>query len=155
MSADVPFTFKTSAEMDRLEERAAPHWRAVYYAMRQHGIAFGGIIQDRSPFRIPRDRPTLLLLGDDLDASHGPAGFHAKSVRRFVERCRYGVVVACSPETVLYATAASIVAATRGDVVLIETRPEHEADWVNRLREIKPGLPLMVGMVRPTSEARH
>ncbi len=155
MSAAVPFTPKSRAEVERLEEQAAPHWRPVYYAMRHHGIAFGGIIQDRKPFRIPRARPTLLLLGDDLDASYGPVGFHPKSVRRFVERCCYGVVVACSPEVVLYATAAAVVTATRSDVVLIETRPEHEADWVDRLRAIKPGLPLLVGMVRPASEAHH
>lgn len=155
MSAAIPLIAKSGDELKDAKRRAAPHWRPILHAVCDHGVALAGIYQDRGPFRVPRGRPTILLLGDDLDASFGPTHFHAKSVQRFVRRCRYGIVVACSPEVALYLTAASIASALRKDVVLVETRPEHEADWVDRLRQIKPGLPLMVGMVRPQSEARH
>lgn len=155
MSDHVPFIAKSGDELMDAQRRAAPHWRPILHAVRNHGVTLAGIYQDDAPFRIPRGRPTILLLGDDLDASVGPAHFHAKSLRRFVSRCCYGIVVACSPEIALYLTAATIASGLRKDVVLVETRPEHEADWVDRLRQIKPGLPLMVGMVRPQSEARH
>jgi hypothetical protein len=113
------------------------------------------VLQHQGEFAFAIDKPTILLLGDDLDEAFGPTAFHAKSMRRFIKRCGLVVVVACEPKPELYAMAAETAILTRQHVAIVETRSEHEADWIHHLRRVKPQLPLLVGTVSPPTEARH
>jgi hypothetical protein len=82
--------------------------------------------------------------------SCGPKAFHQESLFRFVARCRGAVIVACEPVPVAYGSAARTAAELRQDVIIVETRPEHEADWKAALDAINPNLGYILCGVKPT-----
>ena len=125
------------------------HLRPIWIAVRDAGIACCIVPQGGEPFDPPEDRPTIVILGDDMLESLGPAAFHGPSLTSFVRRCRGAVIVACEPVPLAYATAAGTAAGLRFNIVIVETRPEHEADWKHALDAINPDLNYILCSVRP------
>ena len=142
------------ARLDFAVEHGPEHLRHVYRAVRDGAVTFGFVTQRSGRFAFPSRLPVIAIFGDDLDEALGPAGFHRKSVRRFVASCAGAVVIACDAQPPLYHAAAAAVVLRR-NVVLVETRSEHEADWIDLIRSIKPDIRMLVGTVRPPTEARH
>ena len=123
--------------------------RPIMVAVRDAGVGFGIVAQDSGPFDFPSNRPTIVILGDDLWESKGPNAFHQKSLRRFVKRCRNAVIMACEPLPVAYAAAAATAAGFLRDVIIVETQPRHEADWKAALDAINPDLNYIICTVKP------
>jgi hypothetical protein len=111
------------------------------------GLLFVG--QSDEPFRVPADpkRPAIIIIGDDLDRAVGPQGFHLPSLRRAIRGCTAFAVVSCEPLRHVYATIAGTAALSRDNVMLIETRPEHEIAWANLIRKLKPRANLILAVV--------
>lgn len=128
---------------------AGQHFRPIWLAVRDSGVAFCVVPQGGEAFDPPAGRPTIALIGDDMLVSRGPAAFHRPSLDRFVRRCRGAVIVACEPLRVAYASAAAVAAGLRLNVIIVETRPEHEADWKATLDGINPSLGYILCTVRP------
>ncbi len=147
--------FVHRARLDAAVEHGPAHLRPMYLAVRDHGVSFAVVTQRAGRFAFPSDKPVVALLGDDLDEALGPAGFHLKSVRRFVASCEGAVIIACDPQPRLYIAAATVAVMLRRNAVIIETRSEHEADWVDLIRSIKPDIRMLLGTVRPPTEAQH
>jgi hypothetical protein len=143
----------TAVPPDRLtaaiNSGAAPHLRPIFIAVHDAGVGFAIVAQNSGPFDFPPNRPTILVLGDDMLESLGPKAFHETSLKRFVKRCRGAVIVASEPIVVAYASAAATAAGLRFDMVIVETRPEHEADWKNALDAINPNLAYILCSVKP------
>lgn len=143
------------ARLDAAVDQGPLHLRDLYRAVRDYGISFATVTQHAGRFAFPSDKPVVALLGDDMHQALGPTAFHRKSVRRFVASCKAAVIVACEAQPRFYMAAAVTAAVLRQNVVVVETRSEHEADWFDLLREINPSINMLVGAVRPETEARH
>jgi hypothetical protein len=124
------------------------HLRPIWIAVRDAGVACCIVPQGGEAFDPSEDKSTIVIIGDDMLASLGPKAFHETSLKRFVKRCRGAVIVACEPVPLAYAAAAS-VAALCANVVIVETRPRHEADWKAALDAINPDLNYIICTVKP------
>ncbi len=127
----------------------APHLRPILEACRDHGCGWATVPQRSGRFVIPVGRPTILVVGDDMEEALGVGGFSRKSLRKFVSTCAGAVLVSCAPQIQLYAEAAAIAAVRRRNAVLVETRLEREAEWLAFLREVRSSLGVLVGTVGP------
>ncbi len=132
-----------------IESGRAQHLEPLLRAVRDGGCAFLMVTQHAGAFPMPpKRRPSILVIGDDLNEALGPAAFHAPSLRRYVRSCGYAVVVSCEPLPHAYLAAAAFAITQRRNVVLVETRPEREIEWVRLLQETKPGLPILLAIVK-------
>jgi hypothetical protein len=130
-------------------EAAPSHLRPIFMAVRDAGVAFCIVPQGGQLFDPPTNRPTIVLIGDDMREAKGPQDFHQESLRNFVERCTGAMLVTCEPSPAAYAAAAALAAVQHHDVVIIETRPEHEANWKAALDAINPDLAWLLCLVEP------
>ena len=136
---------------NRLDYAAAHgrHLAPLYKAARDHGCIVGIIPQNAGPFDPPpAGRPAIIVIGDDLDQALGPSAFHEQSLRRLLKGVRLAAVVACEPLPEIYASAARHAVLLRKNVVIVETRPEHEIAWVNLIRSIAPDAAFLLGSVK-------
>lgn len=134
---------------DHAIRHGAEHMRPLFIAARDAGVAICLVAQRSPAFMIPSKRPSVLLIGDDMHEAMGPGGFHQKSIRRFVRRCRSAVIVSCAPLVEAYASAAAVAAGLRLDVILVETRIEHEAAWKDFIEAARPGVSFLIATVEP------
>ncbi|MGA0603527.1 hypothetical protein ACO2Q3_22660 [Caulobacter sp. KR2-114] len=117
------------------------HLRPIWAAVRDHGVDHILVMQGCEPFRLPNRRhPLLMLIGDDMYVSRGPAGFPRKALRRAVSNCDAALIVAGKPDPEEYQGAATFAALSRLSVAIVETRPEHADDWVTFLRSANPNI---------------
>ncbi len=125
------------------------HLAPLYEAARDFGCLLAMVPQGAGPFDAPpAGRPAIVIIGDDLDQALGPSAFHAKSLRRLLRGVRLAAVVACEPLPEIYAEAARHAVVLRKNVVIVETRPEHEIAWFNLIKSIAPDAALVLGSVR-------
>ena len=123
--------------------------RPIMLAVRDGGVSLYVVPQGGEPFEPPRSRPAIVLIGDDMLESQGPLAFHKPSLVRFVRRCCGAVIVACEPLLVAYASAAAVAAGLQQDVIIVETRPRHEADWKAALDAANPALNCILCTTEP------
>ena len=117
-------------------------------AVRDCGVGLALVPQGAGRFAVADNRPTVLFVGDDMHAAMGPSGFHRKSLKHFVRRCRCAVIVSSAPMVEPYAAAAA--SATMGmDVILVETRLEHEQNWRGFIEAECPGISMLISTVQP------
>ena len=123
----------------------APLWEAV----RDFGCVLVFVPQGLGPFDLPPgNMPTIIVLGDDLDEALGPVAFDEQSLRRSLKGVTLAAIVACEPLPEIYADAARHAVVLRKNVVIVETQPEQEIQWVNLIREIEPDAAFFVGSVK-------
>jgi hypothetical protein len=135
--------------IDHLHSIGADHLLPIFEAVRDHGVAFCNILQDAGRFSFPLDKPTIILFGDDLFEAKGPSAFHRKSVRAILAKISSVIVISCDAEERFYAPAAANAAMLRQHVLIVETLPRFEADWVNYIQNVRPGLPTLLCGVLP------
>ena len=105
--------------------------------------------QGRSPFDLPStDRPTIILVGDDVEAAHGPDGFDRQSLRSLVQAAHLAVVVSCAALPVFYSAGAFVAAVGHRSALIVETRPAQELPWIAFIRSVCPEIPILVGTVK-------
>jgi|SRR5215831_8651068 hypothetical protein len=142
----------TSVPRERLAYAAAngqPHLRSTITTVRDHGVSLCLMPQGKSPFEPMHDRPAIVPIGDDMLEAKGPNAFHRRSLHRYVKRCWAAAIVSGEPLPMSYAYVATVAARTRQNVILIEIRPEHEADWKAALDAANPDLSLLIATVQP------
>ena len=153
----ISFTGAGRDALDAALHRAsetAPHWRPLLKAVRDEGCGLLMVAQSPEAFEVPEDRPHIVVLGDDLAAALGPGGFDDESVRAFLPRCGAVAIVACAPIAALYWEVATWAVKDREPVLIIETRPEREAEWVELVRALVPSKAgIAVATVRPQGNA--
>ena len=95
----------TSANINSALEggRIAPHLVPVMVAVRDHRVGVLAVPQGPQPFPFPPEqrRKAIVLLGDDMDVSIGPDGFHLPSVRRLTRASGAFAVVSSAAEPVV------------------------------------------------------
>lgn len=150
----VSFTGAGRDALDAALARAPDHFRPLFKAVRDEGCGLTIVGQGRERFAPGTDRPQLVVISDDMAAALGPNAFHARSLRRYLPRCGAAVVMACQPLPALYWEASSWAALRRRDVLIVETRPEREADWLDLIRAEAPAdVALGLGTTAPAGRA--
>jgi hypothetical protein len=140
----------TRAGLDRAMEHAEPHLRPVLQAVRDHQVGLLFIGQQSSPFRLPADRkrPAIIIIGDDLEQAVGPEQFHLPSIRRAVRASHSFAVISSAPPADLYQAMSTTAAVTRRNVMIVETRPEQEIQWVSLIQRLAPRQPICLSTVK-------
>jgi len=154
---DSAFHIHAPASRARLDEafEASPLFlRPVIEAVRNYGCGLLTVGQSRRPFRLPGDRPAIVIIGDDTDCALGPHGFNFASMRRAIRHCHAFAVVSCEPLPAVYACVASSAVLLRHNVMLIETRPEQEDAWSSLIRKLAADRPLLRALVKEGSHER-
>lgn len=129
---------------------AEPHLRPVIGAVRDNRAGLLFVAQDSAPFDLPNDpkRPAIIIIGDDFDKSVGPSGFDLPSIRRAVASCCSLAVVSSGAIPEPYAAVTLSAVLMRKNAMLVETRLEHEIEWVNFIRATSPSAPLLISTVK-------
>lgn len=70
----VSFTGAGRDALDHALSRAPAHLRPAFLAVRDHGCGFVLAAQGSAPFRVPKDRPAIVVVGDDLAEALSPPG---------------------------------------------------------------------------------
>jgi hypothetical protein len=145
----VPHAAASRARLDEAWRHAPAHLRPVIAAVRDCGVGMLFVQQGVGAFRIPpKDkRPAVIILGDDMDVSRGPDGFHLPSVRRAIRGAAGFAVISSEATEAIYAGAAAVAVAGRR-VLIVETRPAHEIPWVEMIQKLAPGRPLLWSTVK-------
>jgi len=130
----------TRAALDEAFATAQPHLKPIIAAVRDQRCGMFFIGQSDDPFRLPHDprRPAISIIGDDMERAVGPDGFHLPSVRRLIRASAGFAIVSCEPLPHVYEIMATTAALTRCNVLLIETRPEQEIQWLSLIRKLAP-----------------
>jgi hypothetical protein len=130
-------------------DNSPAHLRPIMIAVRDCGVSLCLVPQGKLRFDPPSNRPAIVLIGDDMHDAKGPNGFHRRSLVRFARRCSGAVIVACSPLVEAYASAAATAAGLRLNVLLVETRPQFEADWKAAIEAANPDIAFIIATVKP------
>lgn len=136
----VNFAPATRADINLAIEASPEYLRPILESVRDHHVAMLFVGQSDAPFRMPTksDRPNIVIIGDDFDQAIGPEGFHMPSIRRAIRACDAFAIVSSGPQAVVYASIAVTAAASRRNVMLIETRPEQEIPWLALVQKLAP-----------------
>lgn len=142
----------TTARLDAALEAAEPHLRPVLLAVRDHRVGMLFVPQGSGSFSIPAKpaRPAVILIGDDVEQSTGPGGFHMPSIRRAIRTCSSFTVVTSVPTAEIYAAGTAGAVAGR-NVMLIETRLAHEFQWMALIQKLAPRRPILLSTVKGES----
>lgn len=121
---------------------SAPHLKPVFEGVRDGGVHLLFVPQSATAFRMPAaaaSKPRVVIIGDDFDQSMGPNAFHMPSLRRLIRAGALFGVVTASPEAGLYGSATLAAVLHRSLSVIVETRLEHELQWVELIQKLAPG----------------
>jgi hypothetical protein len=144
---------QASAMFDALS-RNKRHIKPLLGVVRDYACKLLLVWQNVAPFELPRE-PWIVLFGDDLFSAEGPEAFHAASVAAAFKAAGAFVVVASGPELDAYKHAATYAARERLNVVLIETLPEQEQAWIDRIEALRgpaEDFPVLVWRVFPKAQ---
>lgn len=128
----------------------APDWlRPLYRAVRDDGACLMLVHQGRKPFTIPETngRTPIAMILDDTDRSVGPDGFYLPATSRMIRASDAFAVVSSAPVVLPYAAMATIAATGRA-VMIIETLPEHELQWIALIKKLVPNAKVIVSTVK-------
>jgi len=137
--------------IDELRAIGGVHLLPIMTAVRDYGIAFVQILQDTGPVSFRFDRPTIIHLGDDLHEAKAPPAFHEETLRAVLDSVSRVIIVANDAQPRFYALAATRAAILREHVLIIETLPQHEADWCTLIQKYGTGLPIVLCSIPTTN----
>jgi hypothetical protein len=142
-------TEATTARIDAAIAVAPLHLHPVLVAVRDYRVAMLFVPPGTETFTIPAKptRAAVVMVGDDMEQSVGPEGFHLPSVRRVIRACSAFTVISSEPTATLYALGTAPAVGGQ-NVMIIETRIEHEFQWVALIQKLRPGRPLIISTVK-------
>ncbi|SFI40354.1 hypothetical protein [Albimonas pacifica] len=149
---DTPIQF-TGSILERFETKVAadaPHLLPIVHAIRDHGVGFLVIPQhatglDRGIKLL--QRPFIVMVGDETDCALGPDQFDSKALDRLIGMADGVAIISCAPPPEAYSSIALMAMAQRNGLI-IETRPEQEIAWTNRVQAVCPEMPILLCTVK-------
>lgn len=135
--------FIPRARLVKLSRTGSVHLRPIYAAMLNPGIGFLVVGRTSGPFAVESRGGFVGLIADDTDRSLGPAGFHRKSIRRLAAQPRSITLISSDIVPDLYAAAAALAVAGFCTII-VETKPEQEAAWLDLLKVAAPQANMLV-----------
>lgn len=132
------------------------HLTPVMQAVRYYGVSMvfvpQGIKDHHEALPAVMAEPFIALIGDDMHRALGPNAFGKKMLSRLIGKADAAVIVATAPMYEVYDQMSQQVALVRRNVLLIETRPERELEWLTCLRSESPKLPITLCTVKPEAQ---
>jgi hypothetical protein len=143
-----PFSLSKWEQSRAMAEERYPHWLPILDSMRC-GVDVVIVPQRGGRIVLPkRQRPVIMLIGDDLHSAEGPEAFHKSSIRKFVKNAACCAVISCEALVEVYTAIATEAVLLRYSGVIVETRPEQEIQWVNFIREANNDIRMLLASVR-------
>lgn len=142
-------------------EQTPLHLKHIMVAMRNYGISFFPIVQNSPRFDIHQLKYTrgfVALIGDDTTCSMGPDHFDRAErvvMRQLLNKCSHVAIISSAVVPRLYDCMARLAGQVPTGALIIETRPEHEVQWVERIYRLSPDMPLMVSTPNPDKMAEY
>ncbi|MCC5974388.1 MAG: hypothetical protein JJU40_16765 [Rhodobacteraceae bacterium] len=149
---DTPIQF-TGALLERLKTKViekAPHLLPIVLAIRDHGVGFLVIPQRATGLDRGLDlleRPFIVMVGDDTDCALGPDQYDIAALDRLIGMADGVAIISCEPPPEAYSSIALMAMAHRNGLI-IETRPEQEIAWTNRVQAVCPEMPILFCTVK-------
>ena len=149
---DSPIQF-TGSLLEQLETKVtekARHLLPIVHAIRDHGVGFLVIPQRATGLHRGiklLKRPFIVMVGDDTDCALGPDQYDGKALDRLIGMADGVAIISCAPPPEAYSSIALIAMAQRNGLI-IETRPEQEIAWTNRVQSVCPEMPILLCTVK-------
>ena len=149
---DTPIQF-TGSLIERLETKVtekAPYLLPIVQVIRDHGVGFLVIPQGATGLDRGLDlleRPFIVMVGDDTDCALGPDQYDRTALDRLIGMADGVTVISCAPPPEAYFSIALMATAQRNGLI-IETRPEQEIAWTNRVQQVCPAMPILLCSVK-------
>ena len=139
-------TPENKARITARQHELAMHAWAAWAAVRDHDATYVSMPQSTERFRLPADRSTIAIFGDDfgLGTARGPRAFHRPSLARYLGQCATIVLVTSEAVPSMYSIAALTAVALGCCTAVIESLPERETEWLAFIAEVAPGVPLVL-----------
>jgi len=93
--------------------------------------------------------PFIALIGDDMHQALGPKAFGKRMLAHLIREADAAAIIACEAIHEVYDQMSQQAAIGRRNVLIIETLPERELEWLACLRGIAPKLPITLCTVKP------
>lgn len=131
-----------------------PHLKCILTAMRDYGIEFFSILQNSTepefdPSVLDQAQGFVALVGDDTCRSVGPDHFDQNALKGLVERSTYTSIISTGAIVGIYDMLSMIAGQRRTGSLIIETKPEHEAQWAEFIRALSPSMHLIISTPNP------
>ena len=117
---------------------------------RDHGVGFLVIPQRATGLHRGLKllhRPFIVMVGDDTDCALGPDQYDGKALDRLIGMADGVAIISCAPPPEAYSSIALMAMAQRNGLI-IETRPEQEIAWTNRVQAVCPEMPILLCTVK-------
>jgi hypothetical protein len=134
------------------------HLKGIFEAARDYQIGFMHFPRNHQKVDLERlnaAKAFVAIVGDDTDCSMGPDHFDAVFVRMLLEKAFGIAVISSAVIEDIYTLFAEVAGLCRKSMVIIETRPEHEMQWIARVNEIAPNTHLVVSTPKPEKASKH
>jgi hypothetical protein len=144
---------KARAAIEGNRQIRRSHLFPLYDATASFACSLMNVFQGCETFEPPRS-PFIVVIGDDLALAWGPAAFGADSLDRVIKAAGHCVLITSGPDPFPYRIAATAAARDRKNVLLIETRPNQQLAWLDRIEALRgKGLPMTQCVPEPESAA--
>jgi len=142
-------------------QQTPTHLKHIMIAMRDYGISFFTILQNSPRFETEQLEHTwgfVAVIGDDTNCSMGPDNFNRVErviLKQLVDKCSYVAIISSEIVVGLYDFMAQMAGQRQTGALIIETRPEHELQWAERIRALSPHIPLVISTPYPEKMSRY
>lgn len=152
MAAETPLLTLPDAVLSDLEEDGR-HLAPIMRAVRDYGVSMiiipQGIKDHHEALPAVLAEPFVALIGDDMYQTLGPKAFGRKMLTRLIRQADVAAIVASEAVYEVYDQMSQQAALARRNVLIIETLPSRELEWLAALRKVAPNLPTTLCTVQP------
>lgn len=152
MAVEVPLLTVPDTVLTEVEEHGR-HLAPIMQAVRDFGVSMifvpQGIKDHHEALPAVLAEPFIALIGDDMYQALGPKAFGKKMLTRLIRKADVAAIVASEAVYEVYDQMSQQAALARRNVLIIETLPNCELEWVAALRKVHPRLPTTLCTVKP------
>lgn len=134
-------------------QQGGRHLTPVMQAVRYYGVSMvfvpQGIKDHHEALPAVLAEPFIALIGDDMHQALGPGAFGKKMLARLIREADVVAIIACEAVYDVYDQMSQQAAIDRRNVLIIETLPARELEWLTLLRSVAPKLPITLCTVKP------
>ncbi len=151
MAVEVPL-LKVPDHLLAACQQGGRHLTPVMQAVRYYGVSLVFVPQGVKHLdeALPDvlAEPFIALFGDDMYQALGPKAFNRKMLTRLIRQADVAAIIACEALYEVYDQMSQQAALGRRNVLIIETLPERELEWLAVLRKVRPKLPITLCTVK-------
>lgn len=152
MAAEVPLLKVPDQALANFVQ-TGEHLAPIMQAVRDFGVSMifvpQGIKDHHEALPAVLAEPFIALIGDDMYQALGPKAFGKKMLTRLIREADVAAIIATAPIYAVYDQMSQQAALARRNVLIIETLPNRELEWVAALRKVHPKLATTLCTVKP------